>query len=390
SKTLRIEGLVVELFELLRPVPVRPLAASEESPATPFSSDNGQVHFLAQSPEALARKLQDWIRDRDGQKPPTSSALVPNKIRDTPAKRVTLTEGTGKAWVARFKINDAYMGWMIMQEDDSCFFVKGHSGVNGALSGVPCGRRYYAWLGGDLGFSKSVTAHTYGGSLKEIQNNDLKGHLSSYDIVKRPNLPRGSLAPGELSANPLPTTPPPSRTGRTSIRSPPPSSIKVSRSSSPEIVSARQISRRSSRNLKPRPFTAAERRASVAKTNNVPTIPSQPPRSAGSAYLDENVTFQFYPSDPSFDAVPKIPSQCQTPASFFDEALMAWGMLGGDDQHSRLAAVSVAVEGLKRRILVPWRSHEGYEGMMEALTEAVDRKKGKGRLDVEVKCIKRA
>lgn len=124
-----------------------------------------------------------------------------------------------------------------------------------------------------------------------------------------------------------------------------------------------------------------------AETKPTPT----PTASVSSAtiakpYQTNNIVFHFFLSSESFGAIPKIFAQCATPECFFKEAKAAYHALGKSTDKSRLLGVKVTIEGVTRPIVVLWKSKDGFERMVEAISN--QRAGQAGNLNVEVRCIK--
>ena len=99
----------------------------------------------------------------------------------------------------------------------------------------------------------------------------------------------------------------------------------------------------------------------------------------------KNIVFHFFLSNETFGAIPKLFTQCATPKSFFEVAHSAWRALGEARDGTRLLGVKVVIEGVTRPIVVLWENEDGFERMMDAISnEMVGRV---GNLDVEVRCI---
>lgn len=100
-----------------------------------------------------------------------------------------------------------------------------------------------------------------------------------------------------------------------------------------------------------------------------------------------NVVFQFFLADEQNGAIPQPLENCPTVASFFDEAMTAWGALSEEQYQPRMAAVKVIIEGVSLPIVILWRNKEGFDRMMATVLEQAALKPTK--LSVEVRCFKK-
>lgn len=88
----------------------------------------------------------------------------------------------------------------------------------------------------------------------------------------------------------------------------------------------------------------------------------------------------------SLGAIPKPLDQCSTPSAFFDEALVAFTIVGKVPAYPQIAGVKVVIKpSAERTIFVPWRNRESYYEMMDIVKENAAGRTG--RLDVEVTCV---
>ena len=193
--------------------------------------------------------------------------------------------------------------------------------------------------------------------------------LSDFNKDKRPRLSPRTPRSSSEDIDPIQAQRPPKRRRR--VVSSPLMEIKRSRSPSTELLSAQLTMGGPS-------MTGTPQFSALAEISSIPSESELP--------LSDRITFRFFSSNPSFGAVPQRLSQCTTAVSFFDEAFMAWCIFGGEEQNSRIGGVSIAYEGMKVPMIVPWRNNDGFERMVEEISEAA--LAWKGRLDVQVKCIK--
>ena len=193
--------------------------------------------------------------------------------------------------------------------------------------------------------------------------------LSDFNKDKRPRLSPRTPRSSSEDIDPIQAQRPPKRRRR--VVSSPLLEIKRSHSPNFEILSA-QLTTGGPSMIETPQFSALTKISSIPSQSELP--------------LSDRITFRFFSSNLSFGAVPKRLSQCTTAVSFFDEAFMAWCIFGGDEQNSRIGGVSVTYEGMKVPMIVPWRHNDGFERMVEEISEAALARRG--CLDVQVRCIK--
>jgi hypothetical protein len=124
---------------------------------------------------------------------------------------------------------------------------------------------------------------------------------------------------------------------------------------------------------------------SPADSVTVTTLASS---SSTSLKVASKITFHFFLSDADLGAIPQDFVHCNTYTSFFNQALAAWKILGGEDRNTVMTAVSVVLASVDWPIVIPWRNKDGFEMMIGIVTKAA-MEKGE-HLDVKVKCMRQA
>ena len=160
--------------------------------------------------------------------------------------------------------------------------------------------------------------------------------------------------------------------------------LKTERSLSVELISTQdQLASQSAPKAQPRMSNTSAHPKHSSFSCATPHHPS----AVSSASRDpcmNNIRFQFFVSDQNFGAIEKSFDQCVTLSSFFDEALSAWGVIGGRGNSIIMAGVTVVIKSIPRPIFVLWRNKEGFERLMESIRkESVGRGEG---LEIEVRC----
>ena len=214
-----------------------------------------------------------------------------------------------------------------------------------------------------------------------------------------------------------PGTPPPTppkRLQRQARKLQEASSLQSKRTRSPSLEVTSEVrgfpSRRgratSSKSYDSPPKRTAQRRSSIA---NLPATPKTCSRRASTSTTSPlalppasktplwkimtadsaepmSAVFHFFLSDETLGAIPKLLAECAIPDTFFNEARLAYNVLGGPNGGVRLLAVKVIIEGVARPIVLLWDNEKGFDRMMEAIAREAARRAGD--LNVEVRCIK--
>ena len=422
---------------------------------------------VARSQVVLVEILNSWMETHNGQVLPGTTQGSISIFKDHVEKELILIGTSQSITVNRFLINETMIGWILRAADGSCMLAKFAAG-NQFWFG------YKAWLGGDLGFTKTVIASTNGAYCRsskpneEVLASDIlsddyypAGSNRNFRVVDRHTNPvklekkghhyltqeqclttfenefgiwesqrnKSSQTPSQYSSDAVSSlwripgdfgTPPP--TPKRRPRRPKnnfkryeaaPSRPRRSRSSSLEVASeisvfphGRGRPKISELQTSPRKNTV-KRRASIidlsptpkalsrcvsAAVISPPTLtPAPKPSSLQSIIASSSevkkVIFHFFLSDETLGAIPKLLTECATPETF-NEARLAWHLLGGRDDRVRLLGVKVVIEGVARPIALLWDSESGYERMVEAVAREVIGKAGE--LNVEVRCISRS
>ncbi len=180
----------------------------------------------------------------------------------------------------------------------------------------------------------------------------------------------------------------------------------ASRSSSVEVI--HRVSSRSHKIAKPCASKKQKGSDRYAPTAKLPPTPKTPPLQASTADITpspitpkskklpsvalkanstrgKNIVFHFFLSNEDFGAIPKLFIDCATPASFFNEAKSAWHAIRAQSKETWLMGVKVTIEGVMRPIMVLWENEDGYERMLEAISDELLGKAGK--LNVEVRGV---
>lgn len=136
--------------------------------------------IVANSPADLIGLLTEWMENRPGRQPPASRGfmeeLVVNKHEYSMGIRFATTSDT--VWAERFQISKSWMVWILKESDNSCMLIKPRPGNSRYQRG------YYAWLGGDLGFSTAIIANCDGFIWQDSSSGELMETAPSTEGVK--------------------------------------------------------------------------------------------------------------------------------------------------------------------------------------------------------------
>lgn len=138
------------------------------------------------SEEALLRMLNEWIKDHPGAKPPGALRLCRENLTYTPRK-VIMTATLEPARASYHQISETHMAWFLEVNVKTFMLVK-------IRSSKPGPGHYFAWLGGDLGFTAHVITHPAGGHRrKRPRNRGTRGAIKPRDVPKSYEDEAGSL-----------------------------------------------------------------------------------------------------------------------------------------------------------------------------------------------------
>ena len=323
---------------------------------------------------------------------------------------------------------------MIEDKNGSCMLAKPRTKYKYGSDG------FQAWLGGEFGFTPAAVAYpikpenrstklgnkshaseddgsegsvvdTSGSSRKRLYSHDPEDlrdvlasppPLQSLTSIKRARVPVDYKEPLALPASTntsdiISQQPRPNKRRRVVIRSntsvpkAPPSPSVISSTAKPAALPPSRSIKRGTvapsiplldpaglRDLAPTLSTESAAAATLA------TTPAS--SSTTSTSVASRITFHFFLSNALLGAIPKEFAHCNTVTSFFDEALAAWGIMGGQERNAVMAAVSVVLVGVTWPMVIPWRNKDGFETMLEIVTKAAVEKRE--ALDVEVRCLR--
>lgn len=396
-------------------------------------SSNSPKPLLAGSVKELIKKIEAWICDHGGERPPASLVYRKPDIKEHVIKEVQLTIGPGSGWVRRFQINNQWMAWMIEDKNGRCMLAK--------PTMKHCNSGFQAWLGGDRGFTSATVARlvkpanpskTLGSELIDSEDDGSEGddvfgrssrngscyirpeklndtlasppQLQSLPRIKRARVPIDYTVPALLPSS--------TRLSRNVHQQPHSTKRRKatgrsdsSHSSSPSVmsVSAGPPALRPSHAIKQEPVASsvssrdpvmAIHSHGLAPTSSTETpadtVSDTRPASSSSIPLKiaSKITFHFFLSDADLGAIPQDFVHCNNFTSFFNQALEAWEILGGEDRNTIMTAVSVVLVSVDWPIVIPWRNKDGFEMMMGIVTKAA--MGNQEHLDVKVKCMRHA
>lgn len=354
----------------------------------------------------LAQIVNDWRRDHPHER-------VPGLLGDGKdiRRRRILNFAGGSTEIIHDKLEIYPLRFVRIARgvDGSCMVLTPHPKNTHAWVG------YYAWLGGDLGFTEYTVLHTCERELyekkraekKQAEKKQAKKKQAEKKQAKKEQAEKKLLKKKQKRKIPTPyidldpTTSP-------SELSDVPSNFYEPQSVKHQFQQAGRKcysfpSSVTKRTLKPKPPSSKcspqvlSFSSPTAKSTYQPRIvpPHTPPRLNSPFALpptpctpsnNNTVRFQFFTSNVHLGAIHKTFDVSMTPKAFFDEAFSAFTIIGEAPAASQMAGVRVAIKpSAGWPILVLWRNEESFYEMMEVVKERVAGRMG--RLDIEVSCV---
>ena len=124
------------------------------------SESSEPMPIIARSQDELGIVLLSWMQEHNWKFPPRAIQGSILNVKDHVSRRLIFTGTSETIFVDRLLIHEKIIGWVLRAPDGSCMYTK-HDQRNSQHW-----RGYKAWLGGDLGFTKTVLASSDGNHQK--------------------------------------------------------------------------------------------------------------------------------------------------------------------------------------------------------------------------------
>ncbi|MCJ1285405.1 hypothetical protein MMC26_004745 [Xylographa opegraphella] len=286
------------------------IKSSEENPSVDQSEVSSQSPLAFRPMKAVVNTLRRWRKENDDDVPPGASKLVSSVLRRSIVKRARMCDDQDVE-VARFKIDEEYMGWFLKEPDGMLLYVNVSKG-----RGPEAAVMHHAWLGDDRGFPNDHVAKSWG------------------------------------RAQPL----------KDAIRMPGPQPVsQVTHAASPDRPQTQSAEPNETQTETLEPTLKRSRSPSIEKVD----VPSKCPKES-----QRNVTFLFYVCDPTLGAIPMSSSKCNTVSAFCDAALTAFNIMAKSREHDpTIVALQISWERARTALVMPWRDAEAFERIMKAIRE---------------------
>ncbi|MCJ1397614.1 hypothetical protein MMC11_000810 [Xylographa trunciseda] len=307
--------------------------------------------------KVLVNVLQRWQKDNEDDSPPGATRLVTSILSKSITKRATL--GDEEVEVARFQIDEWYMGWVLKKMNGIVLYVNVPKTRRPEGAVLHCG-----WLGGNRGFTDHYIAKSWGPSHRL---SGITGMVETLPVDHET----------ETAVHNHPRTSSPTRVLDGADVSFPEPIRQVARNStslSPQTHSDER------NNIQAETFRSTIKRSRSPSFEIIDVLSKRPkgPRASG--------TFLFYVSNPTISAILRSIIACSTTNAFCDAAFSALKIMANCKEHDpKIIALQVSWDCLKTALIMPWRDAEAFERIMLAIQKAMMTKNEE--MTVDVKCI---